>query len=467
MANKIVFTFIAQDKFNRVAREMQRRVSGLRSGFSGMSDKIRQARGNLDKFSQKLKQSGTTLKEWGAKAAIGVVTPLVLMGNYLTNVAKDAAETRSKFDTVFKSMTANANTAADNLAKNYGLSGAAARQLMGDTGDLLTGFGFTQKSALNLSSRVNELAVDLASFTNYSGGAEGASHALNSALLGERDALKSLGIAISEDNVKKEVALLIAQGRHFATMRQAKAEATLSLAIKQSKNAIGDFARTQSSLANQERVLAARTADAAEKFGKLLIPIKLFVVTYVGKLLTWLSGLSGNTRKWVLGIGGAILAIGSLLVVLGSLAVILPIVASGAALLLSPFLLIPAAIAAIVAGGVYLYRNFSLVRKVVDAVAHAITVVFNAAVENVSRAVELITGVFTKAQEFGQKIGEKVLFVKQTLGFDTAPVVTNRSQTDVNVNLKGPQGAVESTKTTTRGNVPGMNVGVNMAMTGP
>ena len=35
------------------------------------------------------------------------------------------------------------------------------------------GFGFTQEEALKLSTEVNKLAVDLASFTNFSGGAEG------------------------------------------------------------------------------------------------------------------------------------------------------------------------------------------------------------------------------------------------------------------------------------------------------
>jgi hypothetical protein len=40
------------------------------------------------------------------------------------------------------------------------------------------------------------------------------------------------------------------------------------------------------------------------------------------------------------------------------------------------------------------------------------------------------------------------------------------SRTDVNVNLRAPEGAVESVKSSTRGNVPGMNVGVNMAPVG-
>ena len=93
---------------------------------------------------------------------------------------------------------------AETFKKSFGLSSQAAMGLLADTGDLLVGFGFTEKEALNLSKQVNELAVDLASFTNFSGGADGASQALTKALLGEREAIKSLGIAITEADLASE-----------------------------------------------------------------------------------------------------------------------------------------------------------------------------------------------------------------------------------------------------------------------
>ena len=96
-----------------------------------------------------------------------------------------------------------AEDTAKTFRQSFGLSRKAAKQLLGDTGDLLVGFGFTEDAALDLSKKVNELAVDLASFTNFSGGAEGASLALTKALLGERESIKSLGIAITEADLKK------------------------------------------------------------------------------------------------------------------------------------------------------------------------------------------------------------------------------------------------------------------------
>ena len=98
----------------------------------------------------------------------------------LKNFARDAEETTNKFKTVFSSMDIVATRTAKTLADSYGLAHTTAMELLGDTGDILVGFGFTEESALELSKKVQELSVDLASFTNYAGGASGASSQLGS-----------------------------------------------------------------------------------------------------------------------------------------------------------------------------------------------------------------------------------------------------------------------------------------------
>jgi hypothetical protein len=188
-------------------------------------------------------------------------------------LATDFEEANSKLFTVFSGVAEEATSMRKNLVDNFGLSKKAATELLGATGDLLTGFGFSQQSALDLSNSVQELAVDLASFTNFSGGAEGASAALTKALLGERESVKSLGISILETDVQAKVLELTQQGLTFETERQAKAYATLLIAQEQSKNAIGDFARTQDSLANRQRQLLAVTEDLQIIFGQIMVPI--------------------------------------------------------------------------------------------------------------------------------------------------------------------------------------------------
>ena len=142
------------------------------------------------------------MKRTGDTVLKGFTAPLLGLGVTAVKLASDFEETQSKFNTVFKDIRSDADLTAKNLSDNFGLSSKASLQLLSDTGDLLTGFGFTQEEALKLSKEVNELAVDLASFTNFSGGAEGASLALTKALLGERESIKQLGIAITEADLK-------------------------------------------------------------------------------------------------------------------------------------------------------------------------------------------------------------------------------------------------------------------------
>lgn len=208
----------------------------------------------------------------GLKLAVGLFVKGFQKVQESIDLASDFQETSSKFETVFKDVSDESKKMATNLQKNFGLSAKSSMQLLSDTGDMLTGFGFAGDSALDLSNKVQELAVDLASFTNFSGGAEGASQALTKGLLGEREMMKSLGIAINETDLQQE---LISQGKDKLTgmaLRQAKAEATLTLAYQQSKNAIGDYAKTADSYANVGRRLQAVQDNIKVTIASELLP---------------------------------------------------------------------------------------------------------------------------------------------------------------------------------------------------
>lgn len=208
--------------------------------------------------------AGATAAFYGLRGAMSGVSATI-------QAASDLQETQNKFDVVFRNVKGAADEASESIARNYGLSQKASKQFLSDTGDLLAGFGFTQEAALELSSQVAMLGVDLASFTNYSGGAEGAVAALTKGLLGERESLKSLGIAITEADIK---ALAEESGISAKEIdRVTKANLTLELAMRQSKNAIGDFSRSYDSLANQQRVTKATTEDLAARIGQLAIPV--------------------------------------------------------------------------------------------------------------------------------------------------------------------------------------------------
>ncbi|MCK5021151.1 MAG: hypothetical protein KAS32_29340 [Candidatus Peribacteraceae bacterium] len=197
-----------------------------------------------------------------AVAAFGVMA---------VKIAADADEIDSKFKTVFKDSLSEADAAVKELTKSYGINSTTAKKLLADTGDLLSGFGFTEQQALELSITTNKLAVDLASFTNIEGGTEKASVALTKALLGESEQAKALGIVIRQDSKEYIGLVKNAQKVKGVSLLQAKAMAAITIATKQSKNAIGDYARTSSSLANQMKLVKERFNAFTIEIGRQII----------------------------------------------------------------------------------------------------------------------------------------------------------------------------------------------------
>lgn len=280
--------------------------------LKGFDRAMKKAQKNLKKFGKNIQRTGENL-------TTGLTLPILGLGAASLKLASDFEETNAKFKTVFSSIQAEAEQTAKVFADSFGLSDLAAKQLLSDTGDLLVGFGFTEKSALDLSKQVNELAVDLASFTNFSGGAEGASAALTKALLGERESIKSLGIAITETDLKKFAA---DHGLVWKELdRVAKAQLTFDLALKQSSKAIGDFERTQDGFANQVRITKGELTDAAISLGEHLLPMAQKAIVVVRGLIERFNSLSVSTKENIVKWGLIVAAIGPALIIFGKMVV--------------------------------------------------------------------------------------------------------------------------------------------------
>ena len=130
----------------------------------GFDRAMKKAQRSIGKFGRKMQAVGKNL-------TTKVTLPVLGLGVAAVKMASDFEETDSKFKTVFSSIEDKAEATAKTFRKSFGLSSQSAKELLSSTGDLLVGFGFTEDSALSLATQVNELAVDLASFTNFSGGA--------------------------------------------------------------------------------------------------------------------------------------------------------------------------------------------------------------------------------------------------------------------------------------------------------
>ena len=315
----------------------------------GLNDKqfqsaLRGVRKSIKKLPGQMKQVGSSMTR-------SLTLPLAALGAGAVKLASDFEETNAKFNTVFSSMQGKANETAKNFQQNFGLSSRAAKQLLGDTGDLLVGFGFQEEAALNLSDQVNKLAVDLASFTNFEGGAEGASKALTKALVGETEAAKGLGIVIRQNTTEYKERVAAIQKEQGVSVLQAKALANLQIATEQSSKAIGDFSRTSGSFANQSRILKGNIEDLGVELGTALLPIAMKAINGFQKLVGAIKSASPETKRIAITIGILVAALGPALSLIGS-------ISAAFALLTSPIGLAIAAITGIVAAFIFVRENY-------------------------------------------------------------------------------------------------------------
>lgn len=221
-----------------------------------------------------------------ATAAFFAFRKALSIATQAKNLARDAEEIKNKFDVVFETIKAKANKTAEVLASSFQLANSTAKELLGNTGDILVGFGFTEDAALDLSKRVTELSVDLASFTNFEGGAARASEALTKAILGETESAKALGIVLRQGTKEFKASVKALQESEGMTYNQAMATTLLNEAYRQSTKAIGDFERTSGSLANQEKILNETLKESGELLGDVLVPAFLKVTKFANQALT-------------------------------------------------------------------------------------------------------------------------------------------------------------------------------------
>jgi methyl-accepting chemotaxis protein len=212
-----------------------------------------------------------------------------------------AEETASKFDTVFGPAANSVQQFVDNFGEMAGLSQTAAKEIVATTGAIVQGMGLAQAASAKYAEEVVRLAGDLTSFNDVP--IEETARAIQSAITGERESLKRLGIVILETDVQKRA--LADTGKKLAKelTQEEKAMATLALITERAGVAIGDLERTQDSSANTARRLAARFQNMKELIATGLMPI-------FGELLTAIENLTGgfeNSGAAALGFQGNVI----------------------------------------------------------------------------------------------------------------------------------------------------------------
>lgn len=245
-------------------------ISTLKDNVTGPLGKMQ------DKFDTLGKSKGFASIVSGVGLGIGVSawgmasTAIVGFIGDSIKAASDLSESQSKVGVVFSQSAEKVRAWAETAAKSMGLSKQAALESSSTLGNLLLSMGKTSDEAADMSMTMVKLAADLASFNNVD--IEEVLMAMRSGLTGEIAPLRRFGVNLTEAALKAEaMALGVSDGKKVLDASQ-KSAAAYSLILKQTTTAQGDFARTSTGLANQQRILNAELDDTSAKLGTQIIP---------------------------------------------------------------------------------------------------------------------------------------------------------------------------------------------------
>ena len=215
-----------------------RGVEGIRSAVEGVADEAQQAarasesavRNAADSAAQSVesasKRAGMSIQdvskkltEIGSSMTLKVTAPIVAAFTASVKGASDLNETVSKTGEVFKEQSDTVMDWSEGSIESMGLAQGTALDMASTFGDMGTSMGQTRAEASEMSTSLVQLAADMASFKNIS--TDRAATALTAIYTGETEALKSLGIVMTQANLE---AYALSQGitTQISAMSQAE-----------------------------------------------------------------------------------------------------------------------------------------------------------------------------------------------------------------------------------------------------
>ena len=251
---------------------------GMSGVFQNMKNKASGLGGQLNKLKSQTQAVGVGVQKSfnGVKTAIGGIATAVVAGtvantlNSWVEKASDLQETLGKTNETFKTNSNSVIEWSKNSIKSMGLAQQTALDTAALYGDMGTGMGMTTKRASEMAMSLTQLSADIASFKNVEQSLS--ANALKGIFTGETEALKNLGVVMTEANLQ-EFAKKNGIGGKLKDMTQAqKIELRYKYVMQSTKNAQGDFARTGGNYANQSRMFQENKKELETRLGTILLP---------------------------------------------------------------------------------------------------------------------------------------------------------------------------------------------------
>lgn len=259
-----------------LATEMQKVASGF-SAFPIRIQKIIQSNNGLAASNQKAAKSfglvNAGINLYFLQRVADMMSNWVVSANrYIENVNLFQVSMGEFYDEAF----AYTQLVSDRL----GIDPSEWMEAQGTFMLMANGFGIAEGQAYQLSKSLTELAYDISSLKNIS--PEEAVIKLRSALAGELEPIRALGLSISEATLQ-EYALSKGITESVSAMTEQEKALLRSVKVLEDSTRIGyvyDFAKTLESPANAMRVLRQQIQQLSVALGTLLLPIIVQILPY-------------------------------------------------------------------------------------------------------------------------------------------------------------------------------------------
>lgn len=216
---------------------------------------------------------GLALK--GAAIGVGALAAAAAVGSVkLVQLAMDAAETASKFRTVFAGVPGEVGKYLDDLSSRYGLVTKDLQDAAANFGVFGKAAGIPKDALGAFSKDLVGAGTDLASF--YNADPTEVFQALRSGLSGEAEPLRQFGIFLSDATLKSKAATM---GLTGTLTESQKVMVRQRIIMESLGDAQGDLERTSGGLSNQWKALKGRLENAGTAIGTALLPSVTMLVT--------------------------------------------------------------------------------------------------------------------------------------------------------------------------------------------
>lgn len=331
-----------------------------------------QAALGLDKASQTSGKFAQSMQK-AALPAAAVGAAVVVAGKKALDAASKMQQAGGAVEAVYGDSASAVEKYSKSAARNMGLSAADYQNYAALVGTSLQNAGMSAAEAADESNKAMQRAADLSAL--YGGTTADAVDAINAAVSrSEFDPLEKYGVSLNMTAVNAELAAKGQDKLTGAALDTAKKQVILEKIYEDTGKAAGQYAREADSVAGRQQTMAAQAEDAAAALGTILLPIVAETTKWLGKMATW----AGKNTKTVQIMAGAILALAAAVLVINAAlkvyqaTMIVVQAVQKATWLSNPIFLVIAAVIALVAAVVILWKRSETFRAVVLGIWSAI-----------------------------------------------------------------------------------------------